>query len=79
MFKKNKQKTNKTIAIDRYFRFETECAKIISNEFLLAWFKFQVKIRSHFGGMRLRRVAKIDPFIPPTSGDKGLKSTLDIA
>ena len=32
-----------------------------------------------FWGMRLRRVTKIDPFISPTSGDKGLKSTLGIA
>ena len=44
----------------------------VSNEVLLAWFKFQAKISSCWS-MRSRRVTKIPPLSPPLSKDEGLR------
>ena len=45
----------------------------VSNEVLLAWFKFQAKNSKLFWSMGSGRMTKYTPLSPPLSTDKGLK------
>ena len=67
-----KVKKNKTIAKEKYFWFQTWVCQNVSDEVLLAWFKFQTKIPS-FWSIHSVRVTKILFPSPPLSKDKGLR------
>ena len=66
-------KKNKTIVKDRYFRFQTWVCQNVSNDVLLAWFKFQAKNPSRSGVCVEGEWQIYTRSSPPLSKDKGLK------
>ena len=58
---------------DRYFRFHTWVCQNVSNEVLLAWFKFQTKIPSRSGVCIQGEWQKYTPPSPPLCKDERLR------